>query len=147
MDLLPKSANQARQEIGNQAEIGTFGLEICISISKGKSHWRSRNKDLVRAQITVQVCNSILMRLALLLKILNSHLQVLYFKVATRDAQTEHFGASRAKNLDGCEILNPILKEEKVWGNFGAGGRESGFNCSTVDQTTTTCALPMGSQK
>ena len=52
VDLLPKSANQARQEIGNQAEIGTFGLEICISISKGKSHWRSRNKDLVRAQIT-----------------------------------------------------------------------------------------------
>ena len=86
------------------------------------------------------------MRLALLLKILNSHLQVLYFKLATRDAQKEHFGASWAKNLDECETLNSILKEAKVLGEFWGGG-ESGFNCSTVDQTATTCALPMGSQK
>ena len=30
VDLLPKSANQPGQEIGNQAEIGTFRPEICM---------------------------------------------------------------------------------------------------------------------
>ena len=30
VDLLPKSANQLGQEIGNQAEIGTFEQEICM---------------------------------------------------------------------------------------------------------------------
>ena len=30
VDLLPKSANQPGQEIGNQAEIGTFEQEICM---------------------------------------------------------------------------------------------------------------------
>ena len=47
VDLLPKSANQPRQEIGNQAEIGTSGPEICISISKGKSH-RNVHRNIQR---------------------------------------------------------------------------------------------------